>query len=96
LPSRTPTPSSASRRGSGSESAASAPAGAQADGLARLRDLGVEFVRCKGIYYDWVGTLEAARALPDAGAKAIQTRPCGNHHESHVLQQILMRDYRLA
>ena len=30
------------------------PAGAQAFGLARLRDLGVELVHCKGIYYDWV------------------------------------------
>lgn len=36
------------------------PAGAQAPGLARLRDLGVELVHCKGIYYDWVRTLEAA------------------------------------
>ena len=36
------------------------PAGAQAYGLARLRDLGVELVHCKGIYYDWVRTLEAA------------------------------------
>jgi len=36
------------------------PAGAQAYGLARLRDLGVELVHCKDIYYDWVRTLEAA------------------------------------
>ena len=36
------------------------PAGAQAFGLARLRDLGVELVHCKDIYYDWVRTLEAA------------------------------------
>lgn len=36
------------------------PAGVQAFGLARLRDLGVELVHCKGIYYDWVRTLEAA------------------------------------
>jgi nicotinamidase-related amidase len=36
------------------------PAGAQAFGLARLRDLGVELVHCKGIYYDWERTLEAA------------------------------------
>ncbi len=36
------------------------PAGAQAFGLARLRDLGVELVHCKGIYYDWVRTLGEA------------------------------------
>ncbi len=36
------------------------PAGAQAFGLARLRGLGVEFVHCKGVYYDWVRTLAAA------------------------------------
>ncbi len=39
------------------------PAGAQAFGLARLRDLGAELVHCKGIYYDWVRTLEAALAF---------------------------------
>jgi hypothetical protein len=38
-------------------------AGARAFGLARLRDLGVELVNRKGVYYDWVGTLEAALAL---------------------------------
>ena len=42
------------------------PAGAQAFGLARLRDLGVELVHCKGVYYDWVRTLEAALAFQDA------------------------------
>ena len=36
------------------------PAGAQAFGIARLRDLGVELAHCKGVYYDWVRTLEAA------------------------------------
>ena len=39
------------------------PAGAQSFGLARLRDLGVELIHCKGIYYDWVRTLEAALAF---------------------------------
>lgn len=39
------------------------PFGAQAPGLARLRDLGFELVHCKGIYYDWVRTLQAARAF---------------------------------
>jgi hypothetical protein len=35
-------------------------------GLARLHDLGVELVHCKGIYYDWVRTLEAALAFQDS------------------------------
>ena len=39
------------------------PAGAQVFGLARLRDLGVELVHCKGIYYDWVRTLDDALAF---------------------------------
>jgi nicotinamidase-related amidase len=39
------------------------PFGAQAPGLARLRDFGLELVHCKGIYYDWVRTLQAARAF---------------------------------
>jgi len=39
------------------------PAGAHAFGLARLRDLGVELVHCKGVYYDWVRTLEVALAF---------------------------------
>ena len=39
------------------------PAGAQAFGLARLRDLGAELVHCKGVYYDWVRTLESALAF---------------------------------
>ena len=42
------------------------PAGAHAYGLARLRDLGVELVHCRGIYYDWVRTLEAALEVQDA------------------------------
>lgn len=39
------------------------PAGAQAYGLARLRDLGVELIHCKGIYYDWMRTLDDALAF---------------------------------
>jgi nicotinamidase-related amidase len=39
------------------------PFGAQTPGMARLRDLGVELVHCKGIYYDWIRTLKAARAF---------------------------------
>jgi nicotinamidase-related amidase len=45
------------------EDAVYSPFGAQAPGLARLRDLGFELVHCKGIYYDWVRTLQAARAF---------------------------------
>ena len=44
------------------------PAGAQSYGLARLRDMGVELVHCKGIYYDWVRTLKDALAFQDAHA----------------------------
>jgi hypothetical protein len=40
-----------------------APFGAQAPGIARLRDLGVGLVHCKGVYYDWMRTLKAARAF---------------------------------
>lgn len=39
------------------------PFGAHAPGLARLRDQGFELVHCKGIYYDWIRTLTAARAF---------------------------------
>jgi nicotinamidase-related amidase len=39
------------------------PFGADAPGIARLRDLGVALVHCKGIYYDWIRTLTAARAF---------------------------------
>ena len=39
------------------------PFGAHAAGLARLRDLGFELLGCKSVYYDWIRTLEAARAF---------------------------------
>ena len=45
------------------EDAVYSPFGAQTPGIARLRDLGCELVDCKGIYYDWVRTLTAARAF---------------------------------
>lgn len=45
------------------EDAVYSPFGAQAPGIARLRDLGFELVHCKGIYYDWVRTLRAALAF---------------------------------
>jgi nicotinamidase-related amidase len=45
------------------EDAVYSPSGAHAPGLARVRDLGVEVLRCKSIYYDWIRTLDAARAF---------------------------------
>jgi nicotinamidase-related amidase len=45
------------------EDAVYSPFGAHAPGLARLRDLRIEIVACKGIYYDWIRTLDAARAF---------------------------------
>jgi nicotinamidase-related amidase len=45
------------------EDAVYSPFGAQVPGLARLRDGGVELVPCKGIYYDWVRTVQAALAF---------------------------------
>ena len=45
------------------EDAVYSPFGAQVPGMARLRDLGLELVHCKGIYYDWVRTLKAALAF---------------------------------
>ena len=45
------------------EDAVYSPFGAQAPGIARLRDLGFELVHCKGIYYDWVRTLQGALAF---------------------------------
>ncbi len=45
------------------EDAVYSPFGAQAPGLRRLRALDVETVHCKGLYYDWVRTLEAALAF---------------------------------
>ena len=45
------------------EDAVYSPFGAQAPGIARLRDAGFELVHCKGIYYDWVRTLKAAAAF---------------------------------
>ncbi|MDR2986486.1 MAG: isochorismatase family protein [Nocardiopsaceae bacterium] len=48
-----------------SEDAVYSPFGAHAPGVARLRDLGVELLSCKSIYYDWIRTLPAARAFED-------------------------------
>src|SRR5215467_2618815 len=45
------------------EDAVYSPFGAQAPGIARLRDLELELVHCKGIYYDWARTLRAATAF---------------------------------
>ena len=51
------------------EDAVYSPFGAHAPGIARLRDLGFELVHCKGIYYDWVRTVTAARAFHDANPR---------------------------
>jgi nicotinamidase-related amidase len=45
------------------EDAVYSPFDAHAPGLTRLRDLGFELLRCKSVYYDWIRTLEAARAF---------------------------------
>jgi nicotinamidase-related amidase len=45
------------------EDAVYSPFGAHRPGIARLRDLGFELVRCKSVYYDWIRTLPAARAF---------------------------------
>ena len=45
------------------EDAVYSPFDAHVPGLARLRDLGIELLRCKSVYYDWIRTLEAARAF---------------------------------
>jgi nicotinamidase-related amidase len=45
------------------EDATYSPFGAQAAGIRRLRDVGIELAACKSVYYDWVRTLEAARAF---------------------------------
>src|SRR5215475_4819985 len=45
------------------EDAVYSPFGAHVPGLARLRDLGIEMLHCKSIYYDWIRTLDAARGF---------------------------------
>jgi nicotinamidase-related amidase len=45
------------------EDAVYSPSGAHGYGLGRLRDLGLELLSCKSVYYDWVRTLQAARAF---------------------------------
>ncbi len=45
------------------EDAVYSPFGAHRPGLARLRDLGVELIHCKGVYYDWTRTLADAAAF---------------------------------
>ena len=45
------------------EDAVYSPCGAHRPGLARLRDLGVELIHCKGAHYDWARTLAAAVAF---------------------------------
>jgi isochorismatase family protein len=45
------------------EDAVYSPFGAHPPGVARLRDLGIELLHCKGVYYDWARTLAATRAF---------------------------------
>ncbi len=45
------------------EDATYAPDAAHAAGLRRMASAGVELVHAKGLYYEWVRTLEAARAF---------------------------------
>ena len=47
------------------EDAVYSPSGAHLSGIARLRDLGFELMRCKSVYYDWIRTLPAARAFQE-------------------------------
>jgi nicotinamidase-related amidase len=47
------------------EDAVYSPFGAHLPGIARLRDLGFELMRCKSIYYDWIRTQPAARAFQE-------------------------------
>jgi hypothetical protein len=47
------------------EDAVYSPFGAHRPGIARLRDLGFELMRCKSVYYDWIRTLPAARAFQE-------------------------------
>jgi hypothetical protein len=47
------------------EDAVYSPFGAHLPGIARLRDLGFELMRCKSVYYDWIRTLPAARAFQE-------------------------------
>ena len=42
------------------------PGTAHEHGLSRMRDAGVEIHHAKGVYYEWVGTLAAARAFTAA------------------------------
>lgn len=45
------------------EDAVYSPFGAHPPGVARLRDLGIELLHCKGVYYDWARTLADTRAF---------------------------------
>ena len=47
------------------EDAVASPGAAHAQGLARMRDAGIELVGVKGLSYEWLRTLEATAALAD-------------------------------
>jgi nicotinamidase-related amidase len=56
------------------EDAVYSPFGAHRPGLRRLRDLGVELIHCKGVYYDWARTLADAVAF-EAGNPRLARPP---------------------
>lgn len=51
------------------EDAVAAPGAAHAQGLARMRDAGIELLGVKGLSYEWLRTLEATAALDDVFAQ---------------------------
>jgi nicotinamidase-related amidase len=51
------------------EDAVASPGVAHAQGLARMRDAGIELLGVKGLSYEWLRTVEAAAALDDVLAQ---------------------------
>jgi nicotinamidase-related amidase len=51
------------------EDAVASPGDAHAQGLARMRDAGIELLGVKGLSYEWLRTVEAAGALDDVLAE---------------------------
>jgi nicotinamidase-related amidase len=51
------------------EDAVASPGTAHAQGLARMRDAGIELIGVKGLTYEWLRTVEATAALDDVLAQ---------------------------
>ena len=51
------------------EDAVASPGAAHAQGLARMRDAGIELIGVKGLSYEWLRTVEASAALDDVLAQ---------------------------